>query len=251
MSRIFLSFGPINIYWYSVILLIAISAAIYVSYREAKKYKMDTYIENLIFEVIILGIIGARLYYVVFNFSAYKNNILDIFKVWEGGLAIYGGLIGGFIGICLNAKKNGQSIIKTTDILFPGVILGQAIGRWGNFFNMEAHGGAVSLSLLKKMHIPKFIIDGMYINGIYYHPTFLYESIWCLLGFIILLLIRKRIKGKKGIITYSYFVWYGIGRFFIEGLRTDSLYIGSCRVSQLVSVILVIVGIYGIIKNRK
>ena len=144
-------------------------------------------------------------------------------------------------------KKYKQDMVMIIDTVVPGLILAQAIGRWGNFFNSEAHGGIVSRAFLEKLHIPKFIIDGMYINGVYYHPTFLYESIWCLLGFILLMLLRKFSKRKRGILMYSYFIWYGTGRFFIEGLRTDSLYIGMFRISQIVSLILVIVGIVGII----
>ena len=149
-------------------------------------------------------------------------------------------------------KKRGQSIIRTTDIIVPGLILAQAIGRWGNFFNSEAHGTVVSLEFLKKLHLPNFIIEGMYINGSYYHPTFLYESIWCLIGFILLIILRKITLRKKGMVTFSYFIWYGIGRLFIEGIRMDSLYLGDYRISQIVSIILIIVGIIGtIITSRK
>ena len=250
MNRIFIDLGIIKIYWYSVMILLGVIIAIFISIKESKKVGLYEYFENLIYEILIFGIIGARLYYVIFNFSAYKNDLLSIFKIWEGGLAIYGGIIGGFIAIVYNAKKHKQSIIKTTDIVAPGLIIAQAIGRWGNFFNSEAHGTAVSYSFLKKLHIPNFIIEGMYINGKYYHPTFLYESLWCLLGFIILLLIMKVTKRKKGIVTYSYFIWYGIGRFLIEGLRTDSLYLGSLRISQVVSIIIIIIGIIGIIKEN-
>ena len=211
------------------------------------KLSLISFISDLITYAIIFGIIGARIYYVIFNFDAYKHDLISIFKIWEGGIAIYGAIIGGFIAIVYLARKKQQSIIKTTDIIVPGLLLSQSIGRWGNFFNQEAHGGIVSLEFLKSLHLPKFIIDGMYINENYYHPTFLYESIWCLLGFMILVIIRKLTKRKKGIITYSYFIWYGLGRLFIEGLRTDSLYIGNYRVSQLVSLILIIVGITGII----
>ena len=125
--------------------------------------------------------------------------------------------------------------------------MAQAIGRWGNFFNQEAHGGPVSLEFLKSLHLPNFIIEGMHIGGTYYHPTFLYESIWCILGFILLITLRKITQRKTGIMTFTYFIWYGLGRFLIEGLRTDSLYIGAFRVSQIVSILLVIVGIIGII----
>lgn len=247
MNRILFEFGPITIYWYSITTLLAVLSGIYLSLRESKKQGMYTFISDLIFYVIIFGIIGARTYYVIFNFEQYQSNPLSIFKIWEGGIAIYGALIGGFLTIVYLAKKRQQSIIKTTDIISPSLLIAQAIGRWGNFFNSEAHGTTVSLEFLKSLHLPNFIIEGMYIDGVYYHPTFLYESIWCILGFIILLIIRKITKRKDGIMTYSYFIWYGIGRFIIEGLRTDSLYLGDFRISQIVSLILIVIGMIGII----
>ena len=247
MDRVLFSIGPITIYWYSVTMLLAVLTGIYLSIRESKKQGMYDFVSDLITYIIVFGIIGARLYYVIFNFDSYKYDPLSIFKIWEGGIAIYGAIIGGFLAIVYLAKKKKQSIIKTTDIIVPGLILAQAIGRWGNFFNGEAHGSEVSIEFLKKLYIPKFIINGMHIDGTYYHPTFLYESVWCILGFIILIITRKLIKEKKGIITCSYFIWYGIGRLFIEGLRTDSLYIGSFRISQIVSIILIAVGLIGII----
>ena len=250
MNRVFIDLGVIKIYWYSVMILLGVMVALYVSLKESKKVGLYEYFENLIFELLLFGIIGARLYYVIFNFSAYKQDLLSIFKVWEGGLAIYGGIIAGLLVIIYNAKKHKQSIIKTTDVVVPGLIIAQAIGRWGNFFNQEAHGTKVTYEFLKRLHLPNFIISGMNIDGVYYHPTFLYESIWCLLGFIFLLIIRKITNGKKGMVTYIYFIWYGIGRFLIEGLRTDSLYLGSFRISQVVSIIMVIIGIIGIIKEN-
>lgn len=247
MNRILFSIGPITIYWYSVTMLLAVLVGIFLALKESKKHSMESFLSDLITYIIIFGIIGARLYYVIFNFDNYRNNLLSIFKIWEGGIAIYGAIIGGFLTIVYLAKKRKQSIIKTTDIIVPGLILAQSIGRWGNFFNGEAHGIETTLEFLKFLHLPKFIIEGMHINGIYYHPTFLYESIWCLLGFIFLIVLRKLTKRKKGIMTFSYFIWYGIGRLFIEGLRTDSLYLGNYRISQIVSIILIIVGIIGII----
>lgn len=254
MNRILISIGPINIYYYSVTMLLAILTGSYIAYKESKRVGMDKYLEDLLFPLVIFGIIGARLYYVIFNFEVYQNNILSIFKIWEGGLAIYGGIIGGFIAIIYQSKKYHQNILKTTDILTPGLILAQSIGRWGNFFNSEAHGAAVTSEYLQKRHIPEFIIQGMYIDGKYYQPTFLYESIWCLLGFIIMIIIRSVIRKKEkdhsksmGTITFTYFIWYGLGRLYIESMRTDSLYLGRIRVSQLVSVILIILGIIGYI----
>lgn len=246
MDRVFFSLGGVTIYWYSIMILLAVLVGMFVVNIESKKNNMKDYFDNLSFYLIIFGVIGARLYYVLFEFDKYRYDLLSIFKVWEGGLAIYGAIIAGLIVIINYAMKNKTSILKTTDILVPGLIIGQAIGRWGNFFNHEAHGFAVSLAYLKKIHIPGFIIKGMHINGVYYHPTFFYESLWCLIGFLILLLIRKKFNKFEGLTTYIYFIWYGVGRFFIEGLRTDSLYIGGVRVSQLVSVILIMIGISGI-----
>ena len=249
MNRIMFELGPITIYWYSVTMLLAVLSGIYLATKESKKYEMYTFISDLVTYIIIFGVIGARIYYVLFNFNNYKYDLLSIFKIWEGGIAIYGAIIGGFIAIVYLAKKRKQSIIKTTDIIAPGLLLAQSIGRWGNFFNGEAHGSEVTLDFLNSLHLPNFIIEGMHIDGIYYHPTFLYESIWCLIGFIILIIIRKLTKRKAGIMTYSYFIWYGIGRLFIEGLRTDSLYLGSFRISQIVSLIIIIIGIIGIMNN--
>ena len=123
------------------------------------------------------------------------------------------------------------------------MIIGQAIGRWGNFFNGEAHGAATTLKQLQDLNIPKFIIDGMYIGGSYYHPTFLYESLWCIVGFIILLIIRRLKNTKLGIPAAFYLIWYGTGRFIIEGMRTDSLMIGSIKMAQVVSMVMILIGI--------
>lgn len=254
MDRILISIGPITIYWYSFLILISILLGLLIIKKEIKETKLDKdFIFDLIFYLIPVCIVGARLYYVIFNFSIFKDNLLDIFKIWEGGLAIYGVVISGILFIIYYCKKKNQSILLTLDILSPCLILGQAIGRWGNFFNKEAHGAVTTLKHLQDMHLPNFIIDGMYINGNYYIPTFLYESIWCILVFILLVILRNNIKYKKeGIIICSYFMFYSVGRFFIEGLRTDSLYFLGFRVSQLVSVILFIIGLVGIILiNRK
>lgn len=254
MDRILISIGPITIYWYSFLIFLSILIGLLIIKKEIKKTKLDKdFIFDLIFYLIPVCIIGARLYYVIFNFNVFKNNLLDIFKIWEGGLAIYGVVISGIIFIIYYCKKKKQSILLTLDLLAPCLILGQAIGRWGNFFNGEAHGGITTLEYLQSLNLPEFIINGMYINGNYYIPTFLYESIWCLIGFIILIILRNKIKYKKeGIIIFSYFIFYSIGRFFIEGLRTDSLYLFNIRVSQLTSIILFIIGIIGIILiNRK
>lgn len=245
MNNILFDFGPIKIYWYSLLILTGIIIGYNLALKEAKRIGLSTsYMSDLCFYTIIFSIIGARVYYVIFKFSDYKNNLLDIFKVWEGGLAIYGGVIAGIIFIIYYARKKEKSIIKTMDILAPSLILGQAIGRWGNFFNQEAHGVATTYAKLKDMHIPEFIINNMNIGGIYYTPTFLYESIWCLLGFIVLLIARKFKYLKVGQLTSIYLMWYSIGRFLIEASRTDSLMLGGFKVAQLISVLLFLIGLF-------
>lgn len=235
----------ISIRWYSVLILCGIMLAFFLANKESKKFNLpDEFIFDMGFWVVIFGILGARIYYVIFNFSNYSDNLLDIFKVWEGGLAIHGGIIFGLITLLIYCKIKRVKPLRITDIVVPSLIIAQAIGRWGNFFNSEAHGPVTTLANLKSLFIPNFIINGMYIDGVYYHPTFLYESLWCILGFIILLLVRRFYKYlKSGQLTCVYLVWYGIGRLLIESLRTDSLMIGSFKVAQLVSLFMIVIGL--------
>ena len=197
----------------------------------------------MFFWTIPVSVIGARIWYVIFNLSYYKNNFLDVFKIYEGGLAIHGGIIAGLIFIIYYTKKHKIKTVYMLDFIVPGLILGQAIGRWGNFFNSEAYGAVTSPEFLKSIFIPEFIIEGMNIGGQYYHPTFLYESLWCLVGLIIILVIRRLKFVKIGQITSFYLMWYGTGRFFIEGLRTDSLMLGPIKMAQIISVIMVVTGL--------
>lgn len=252
MNPIMFTIFGLSIRWYSVLLLVAMALGIFLLKQEAKKFGMNwDFIFNLAFWTLIFGILGARIYYVAFNFGLYKNDLLSIFKIWEGGLAIHGGLIAGAITLFFYCKKNNANTLKIIDMALPSVIIAQAIGRWGNFFNSEAHGIATSLAKLESLHIPNFIIKGMNINGVYYHPTFLYESIWCFIGFIVLLILRRNKYLKVGSITGVYLMWYSIGRFFIEHLRTDSLMLGGFRVAQIISIILFVVGLTLIIRNKK
>ena len=253
MDRVLISIGPITIYWYSFLIFLSILIGLLIVKKEVVKTKLDKdFIFDLIFYLIPVAIVGARIYYVIFNYSVFKDNFIDVFKIWEGGLAIYGAVIAGILFTIYYCKKKKQSILLTLDILAPCLVLGQAIGRWGNYFNGEAHGVVTSLAYLKSLHIPYFIIKGMYINGNYYIPTFLFESIWCFIVFIILIIVRNKLKYKKeGIIVCLYFILYSLGRFFIEGLRTDSLYIFNFRVSQIVAIILIIIGIVGIVILKK
>ena len=236
--------GIISIHWYSILLFIAILLGSNLAIKEAKKHGFEEdFMVNLLFLGVIIGILGARIYYVIFNFDYYKDNLIEVFKVWNGGLAIHGGIIAGFITIAIICYKKKVNLLKILDYLVVGLIIAQAIGRWGNFFNGEAHGAITSLSYLESLHLPKFIIDGMYINGSYYIPTFLYESIWCLMGFIIMIILRRKKFMKVGYLTSFYLVWYGAERFFVEGLRTDSLMFFSLRIAQLVSLVMVVIGI--------
>lgn len=244
MNPVFLDLGAIRIYWYSVLLFVAFFIGGALALHESKKWKIpEDFMINLFFWMVPCALVGARLYFVLFHLDYYSQHILDIFKVWEGGLAIHGGIIAAFLCILVYAKKYKVKVMRLTDILVVSLILGQAIGRWGNFFNMEAYGPQTTLAFLQGLHLPKFIIDGMFINGAYYHPTFLYESLWCFLGFFVLYFIRKYRYIKLGQTTSVYLVWYGIGRFFIEGLRTDSLMLGSYKIAQIVSLVMIAAGI--------
>ncbi len=243
MNRVLFQIGPVTIYWYSFLILIAviIGYQIVVSYSKKISYKTNE-IMDMVLYLVIFSIIGARAYYVIFNFSLYQDDLLSIFMIWKGGLAIYGGIIAAILYILYYCKKKGLDFIRVLDIYSLSLLLGQAIGRWGNFFNGEAYGGKTTLEALQSLHLPRFIIDGMYIDGFYRQPTFLYESIWCLIGVFFLIRIRKRYTNQVGRQVSFYLIWYGIGRFFIEGLRSDSLYLGIFRVSQLVSVVMVVIG---------
>ena len=244
MDPVLFSFNGIEVRWYSFLLLVAMFLAIILFIKEGKRFNIPKdFTFNLAFWVIIFGVISARLYYCIFNFSLYKDNLLDIFKIWEGGLAIHGGIIGGFITLLVYTKRYNVNTYKITDLAVVPLLLAQAIGRWGNFFNSEAHGAATTYYHLKELHIPEFIIDGMKIGNSYYHPTFFYESLYCIVGFVLLLFVRRYRYLKRGQLTCLYLMYYSVGRFFIESLRTDSLMFGGFRVAQIVSIILFVIGL--------
>ena len=240
----------LSVRWYGLFIAMGMALAIILA-KYTCKYRGVNY-ESLLDVVLIslpIGIIGARLYYVAFELDSYKNNLIEILDIRAGGLAIHGGIIFALISAFIVARHKKMNFFKMADAAAPTIIIAQAIGRWGNFFNSEAHGGAVSYNFIQ--NFPYFIQQGMHIEGIYYHPTFLYESLWDFTVFIILMIILRRNK-KVGIVFFTYIGLYSIGRFFIEGLRTDSLMVGQFRIAQLVSLsgVVIWVGYLIFIKYR-
>jgi phosphatidylglycerol---prolipoprotein diacylglyceryl transferase len=225
LDPIAFSLGPISVHWYGIILGTAALFGMYLAIYEGKRFKMNP---DFFMDILLIGvpsaIVGARIYYVAFKWEDYKDNLGEIIAVWNGGIAIYGALIGAIIAAVWYCRRKGYNFWRIADICAPGLIAGQMIGRWGNFVNQEAHGGPVAETFLRdKLHLPGFIVDQMNIGGVFYHPTFLYESLWNLVGLLLLFWLRRRPFLKAGELFASYFIIYSIGRFFIEGLRTDSL----------------------------
>lgn len=291
-------FNPLNPYlievgnfqWamYSVMIMLGLVIAILLGIKEGNNLGIST--NDIIDGVIIvvpLSIIGTRLWYVAFEWGQYKDDLLKIFAINEGGLAIHGGFITAFISAYFFTKFKKINLFSAFDIMVPGFLIAQAFGRWGNFFNQEAHGGLIGgvpdgfvktfagrstyaqdsitntsfwdtqrAFLESKLHLPDFITNQMFLEGPdglgYYHPTFLYESLWNILGFIIILVLRRTKLVRRGEFLPFYLVWYSVGRFFIEGMRTDSLYIGSTglRTAQIISLIMIVGGILFFAFNR-
>lgn len=253
INPIAFEFGPIKVAWYGLIIVSAMMLAIYLTIREGEKRGVsEDFVIDTAFWLLPMGILGARLYYVLFELDYYLANPTQIFAIWEGGLAIYGGVIAGLITLYWRSNKENVPVLLMADVIAPYLLLGQAIGRWGNFINQEAFGGEVSRQFLENLMLPEFIIEGMHIQGAYHHPTFLYESLWSFLGVAILLVIRNREKFLlRGETTAGYFIWYGIGRILIEGMRTDSLYLGPFRISQIVSAVIILIGIGMVVYFRR
>ncbi|EAC2288656.1 prolipoprotein diacylglyceryl transferase [Listeria monocytogenes] len=250
LDPVAIQIGSISVKWYGVIIASAVVIALLLALSEANKRKMDKeIIVDLLIWAIPISIISARIYYVIFEWDFYKNNLDEIVKIWHGGIAIYGALIGAVLTAIIFSRIKKISFWQLADVVAPSLIIAQAIGRWGNFMNQEAHGAETTRSFLESLHLPDFIINQMYIDGAYYQPTFLYESLWNVLGFIVLLIIR-RTKIRRGELFLGYVIWYSFGRFFIEGMRTDSLMWGDFRVSQVLSLLLIVLSI-GIIIYRR
>ena len=249
MNPVALQLGPISIRWYAICIVSGLILAVYLSMKEAPRKKIDP--DDIIDFILIafpLAIVGARIYYVIFEWGYYSQHLGEIFAIWNGGIAIYGGLLTGALVLYLFSRRRLIEPIDFLDIAAPSVMIAQSIGRWGNFFNQEAYGTAVkSLN-----YLPSFIRDQMYIDGSYRQPTFLYESIWNLLGFLLILILRRKPQFlRQGEITAFYLIWYGFGRMIIEGMRTDSLMFAGLRVSQWLSMILILVGFAIIIYQRR
>ncbi|TWT10475.1 prolipoprotein diacylglyceryl transferase [Streptococcus sp. sy004] len=248
ISPIIFEWGPFAIRWYAVCIVVGLVLAVHLAMKEVpyKQIKPDDVLDFILFAFPV-SIIGARLYYVAFQWDYYRQHLSEIPAIWNGGIAIYGGLLTGLLCVYVFTRQRFINFFDFLDIAAPGVLLAQSLGRWGNFFNQEAYGKAVE----KLTGLPDFIRQQMYIDGSYRLPTFLYESLWNLLGFI-LIMIGRRQKGflKRGEPTFFYLIWYGLGRFVIEGMRTDSLMWLGFRVSQLLSLVLVLLGLTLLIYRR-
>lgn len=242
LNPIAVRIGGWPIHWYGIIIASAVVLAVILSVREAKKRNL---LADDIYDVILIAmpvsLVTARIYYVVFQWPFYSKHLSLIPAIWDGGIAIYGGLIGGLLVVYFVTRYKFINTWLYLDIIAPTVILAQGIGRWGNFMNQEAYGRIVSKAFLTDLHLPTFIINQMLIEGNYRMPTYLWESLWDVIGFVVIMLVRHQKNWfKQGEVALLYVTWYAFGRFWIEGMRTDSLYWGPFRVSQILSVILFI-----------
>lgn len=255
MNPVAFNLFGIDVMWYGVLITLGVLVAfgiVYINCRRSGGTISFDDITDAFLYAFPLALIGARLYYVLYELENYKT-LADVLNFRSGGLAIHGGLIGAALGVVIYKfvkKKTVKEVLSMADAAAPSIILAQAIGRWGNFMNQEAHGGPVSEEFIKRF--PEFIQKGMLIKGTYYHPTFLYESLWNVLGFIILMYIfGKRRKNEEGVTLYAYMIVYSIGRYFIEGMRTDSLMFMGMRQAQLISLAAILFGIIMIVITKR
>ncbi len=235
ISRVAFSIFGKPVFWYGVIITIGMLCAFIHAYLRTKRERITTDdILDVGLWTVFIGVLGARLYYVLTTFKkGIYENFIDVIAIWDGGLAIYGGVIGGALAILFVTRYKKINTLKVMDCIAPGVMLAQAIGRWGNFMNGEAFGEVVSENSLLYPFRMGLVSDYTGPTMQYYHPTFLYESVWNIVGFILITCFYKK-KKFNGQMLLSYLAWYGFGRMFIEGLRTDSLYVGPFRISQVV-----------------
>ena len=238
--------GSFTVRWYGIIIACAMALGIYLAYRETQRQHESTdHLLSMLLLVIPCAVIGARLYYVVFNWETYAGSFIDIISVWHGGLAIHGGVIGGCLAALIFCAVKKENFLKWADIVAPSLVLGQAIGRWGNFANHEAFG-----PVIEDGSFWSWVPLQVYADGAYHHPTFLYESVWDLLIFIILMLLIRK-PHRYGQIFSLYLILYAVGRFFIEALRTDSLMLGGLKMAQVVALIGIVLGIAILIFTRR
>lgn len=242
-----LTIGSLHVTWYAVIILTGAFLAYHLSMRQFRKWGYDeTIFENFFLMMLPIAIVGARLYYVIFEWNnQYAQDPIRIFFTWEGGLAIHGGIIAATIFGIFYFRKHLCNGLRIADVIFPNLMLAQAIGRWGNFMNHEAYGEVVSADFYN--HWPSFIRDNMFIDGQYRQPTFLFESVGNIIGFVLITFVYKKYgRKKRGDLAWAYLTWYGMVRFIVEGMRSDSLMFGSLRVAQLISLVGVAIGLMGI-----
>ncbi len=242
----FTVFGK-EIYWYAIIILTGFAAGLVFCMRSAKKRGINPdYIFDIGLYGLVIGIICARIYYVLFDLSSFKDNIWDVFKIWNGGLAIYGGIIGAAATAYVYCRVKKLNVLEVFDICAPGLLIGQAIGRYGNFFNAEVYGGETSSIL------------GMSINGASpVHPLFFYESCWNIVGLVLVIIFRDR-KTAHGQVFFGYLLWYSIGRLFLEGMRKSEYILYAVKdvvgISQIVAAVLIVVSVVMLVyitKNKK
>ncbi|MFB2876680.1 prolipoprotein diacylglyceryl transferase [Floridanema aerugineum] len=247
---IIVKLGPLTLRWYGVLIASAVLLGVALSGYLAKRRHLNPEIVGDLAIWLVLGAIpSARLYYVLFEWQQYANNPADIFAIWKGGIAIHGAILGGLISALIFARVRQVPFWQLADIVAPSLILGQAIGRWGNFFNSEAFGAPTNLPL--KLYIPPAQRPIEYANFDYFHPTFLYESVWNLMVFGILIFwffrdLQGKPRLKLGTLFLTYLILYSIGRFWIEGLRTDSLMLGPLRIAQVISLVEITLGLAGL-----
>lgn len=250
INRVAFSIGGLQIYWYGILIALGFTLGVLYAFKRAKAFAVDPdKMLDILMVATVGGIIGARIYYVAFQWDSYKNNLSEIFNFRNGGIAIYGALIGGLITVYIMCKIKNVKLLPLLDLLVGTLFIGQAIGRWGNFVNVEAFGSNTTMpwgmsspaiqsyleSTAEKLASYGVLVD----STLPVHPTFFYESVWCFIGFCFLAWFTSK-RRFDGELLLIYISWYGLGRFFIEGMRTDSLMIGPFRVSQLLALVLFI-----------
>nr|OEJ80081.1 prolipoprotein diacylglyceryl transferase [Cyanobacterium sp. IPPAS B-1200] len=249
-GSILFELGPVAVRWYGFLIAMAVIIGLFIAQNLAKRKNVDPeMIGDLILWLVIGALPFARIYYVLFEWERYAGRPGDMIAIWQGGIAIHGAIIGGTIATILFAKVKKQSFWALIDVIMPSVILGQAIGRWGNFFNSEAFG--VPTNLPWGLYIPPNRRPSEFLQFEYFHPTFLYESVWNVMVFVLLMALffwglRRKNNLKTGTLAFVYLISYSLGRVWIEGFRTDSLMLGDWRVAQIISISAIALGLFGL-----